>query len=62
MTATVKTLFVEIVKIELQNYKKVSKNMVANTIQHFAGMTPFNKLSIEHWHCICSANGIKYDI
>jgi hypothetical protein len=25
-------------------------------------MTPFNKLSIEHWHCICSANGIKYDI
>jgi hypothetical protein len=57
-----KTLFVEVVKIELSSYTKLSKNMVANTIQHFAEMTPFNKISIEQWHCICSANGVKYDI
>ena len=57
-----KTLFVEVVKIELSNYKKLSKNMVANTIQHFAEMKPFNKISIEQWYCICSANGVKYDI
>jgi hypothetical protein len=56
------SLFVELVKIELSNYKKVSANMVANTIQHFAEMTPFNETSIEQWHCICSANGVKFDI
>ena len=57
-----KTLFVEVVKIELSNYKKLSKNIVANTIQHFAEMKPFDKISIEQWYCICSANGVKYDI
>ena len=56
------TLFVELVKVELSNYKKVSKNMVANTIKHFAEMKPFNTVSIEQWHCICSANKIKFDI
>lgn len=58
----VNALFVELVKVELSNYKKVSKNIVANTIQHFAEMVPFNKVSIEQWHCICSANNIKYDL
>lgn len=57
-----KKLFVELVKIELSNCTRNSKNMVANTIQHFAEMTPFNKISIEQWHCICSSNGVKYDI
>jgi hypothetical protein len=57
-----KTLFVEVVKIELSIYTKLSKNMVANTIQHFAEIRPFNKISIEQWHCICSATGVKYDI
>jgi hypothetical protein len=57
-----KLLFVEVVKIELSNDKRVSENMVKNTIQHFAEMVPFNTISIEQWYCICSANGIKYDI
>jgi hypothetical protein len=55
-------LFVELVKIELSSCKRNSKNMVANTIQHFAEMKPFNQISIEQWHCICSANGVKYDL
>lgn len=55
-------LFVELVKVELSNYKRVSKNMVANTIMHYAEMTPFNNVSIEKWHCECSASGIKYDL
>jgi hypothetical protein len=56
-----KALFVEVVKIELSNYTRLSKNMVANTIQHFAEITPFNKISLAEWHSICSANGVKYD-
>jgi hypothetical protein len=57
-----KALFVELVKIELSKYEKLSKIIVANTIQYYAEMTPFNEISIEQWHCICSSNGIKYDI
>ena len=56
-----KALFVELVKIELSNYKKLNENMVANTIQHFANMLPFNGVSLEQWYCICSNNGIKYN-
>lgn len=59
---TLKQLFVELVKIELSNYGKVSMNMVANTIQFYANMKPFNTISIEQWHCICSANNIKFDL
>jgi hypothetical protein len=59
---TLKALFIELVKIELSNYERVSTNMIANTIQHFAEMSPFNKISIEQWHCICSVNGIKFNI
>lgn len=57
-----KKLFVEVVKIELSNYERISKNMVASTIKYFAEMTPFNMLPIEQWHCICSAAGVKYDL
>ena len=56
-----KALFVEVVKANLSKYETVSANMVANTIQHFAQMTPFNKISIEQWYCICNNNGVKYD-
>lgn len=58
----VKSLFVELVKIELSRYKIKNINMLANTIQYFAEMTPFSCISIEEWYCICSANGVKYDI
>ena len=56
-----KALFVEVVKANLSKYETVSVNMVANTIQHFAQMTPFNTISIEQWYCICNNNGVKYD-
>jgi len=57
-----KSLFVEVVKIELSSYKRVSENMLKNTIQFYAEMMPFNTISIEEWYCICSANNIKYDL
>ena len=55
-------LFVELVKIELNNYKRVSKNMVENTIKFYAIMYGFNKFIIEYWYSVASANGIKYSI
>jgi hypothetical protein len=60
--SALENLFVELVKIELSNYKSLSKNMVSNTIKHFAGFAPFSTVSIEQWHCVCSASGVKYDI
>jgi len=62
ITENVKSLFTEVVKAELSTYKLVSKNIVANTINHFASMTPFNILPIEQWYCICHNKGIKYTI
>ncbi len=61
-TTQLQSLFVELVKIELANYSKLSLNMVKNTIQHFAEMQPFNTISIEFWHTLCSANGVKFSI
>jgi hypothetical protein len=61
-TETLKSLFVEVVKASLSQNVKNSANMVANTIQHFAQMKPFNTISIEQWYCICSANGVKFSI
>jgi hypothetical protein len=57
-----KSLFVEVVKASLSQNVKNSANMVANTIQHFAEMKPFNTISIEQWYSICSANGVKFSI
>ena len=62
MTENLSSLFVELVKIQLKLYPKVSKNILANTILHYAQMTPFNLTPIEKWHSICAINGIKYDI
>lgn len=36
--------------------------MLANTIQYFVEMAGFNQFSIEFWHTVVSANGIKYDV
>lgn len=57
-----KSLFVEVVKASLSKNSKNTKNIVANTIQHFADYAPFNTISIEQWYCICSTNGIKFSI
>jgi hypothetical protein len=58
-TKPLKNLFVELVKIELSNYSKLSKNIVSNTIQHFAELIPFNTISKEEWEQICFNDGIK---
>ena len=57
-----KALFVEVVKAELSKTAYVSKTILEQVIYHYSQYTPFNKISIEQWYCICSINGIKYDI
>ena len=59
---TLQNLFVELVKIELSNYKRVTLNMVANTIKFYSEMAGFNKYASEYWQTVCSANGVKYSI
>jgi hypothetical protein len=54
-------LFVELVKIELSNYKNVTSNMLSNTIQFYANMNSFSMFKIEFWHCVASANNIKFN-
>lgn len=57
-----KSLFVEVVNASLSQNANNTLNMVANTIQHFAQLKPFNTISLHQWHCICSANGVKFSI
>jgi hypothetical protein len=40
-------LFIECIKIELSAYANVSLNILANTIQYYAGLGGFNTKSIE---------------
>ena len=61
-TTNLKSLFVEVVKSSLSQNAKNNANMVANTVKHFAELTPFNTISIEQWYSICSANGVKFSI
>ncbi len=58
----IKSLFVEVVKASLSQNAKNNLNMVANTIKHFAELTPFNTISLAQWHCICSSNGVTFSI
>lgn len=58
-TAKLESLFVEVVKASLYKDVNITANMVANTIKHFASYKPFDMISIERWHCICSAHGVK---
>ena len=48
-----KLLFVELVKIELSNYKSLSDNMINNVVFHFANIKPFTVLSFDEWKVIC---------
>jgi hypothetical protein len=61
-TTSLESLFVEVVKSSLSQNAKNNANMVANTVKHFAELTPFNTISIEQWYCVCSANGVKFSI
>jgi hypothetical protein len=53
-------LFIECIKIELSAYANVSLNILANTIQYYAGLGGFNTKSIEYWHCVVSSAGITF--
>lgn len=52
-------LFVELVKISLSKYKKVTLNMVANNIQFYANLTPFNSVSLNYLTTLCHNKGVK---
>lgn len=52
-------LFIELIKIELGT-SNVSMNILANTIQYYAGLDGFNTKPIEYWYCIVSNAGVKY--
>jgi len=53
------SLFIELVKIELSNYSKVSLNIVLNTIKFYHNLTPFNSVSENYIITLCHNNGIK---
>lgn len=55
------SLFVELININLNNYKKITQNMLENNIQYFAELAGFNLFPIEYWYLICDANNIKFN-
>ena len=68
MTTTVKTqklsveaqnLFIELVTINLSDYKKLSLNMISNTIKFYSNMIPFNNVSENYLITLCYNKGIK---
>lgn len=61
-TTGLQSLFVEVVKASLSQNAKNSVNTVSNTIKYFAQLKPFNTISLEQWHCVCSTNGVKFSI
>lgn len=68
MTTQVKTqklsneaqnLFVELVTINLSSYKKVSFNMIENTIKFYSSLFPFSNVSENYLITLCYNKGIK---
>ena len=68
MTTIVKTqklsteaqnLFVELITINLNAYKKTNLNMIANAIKFYSQLTPFNNVSENYLITLCCNNGIK---
>lgn len=59
LSTEAQNLFVELVQIELSNYKKISLNMISNTIKHFASLIPFNNVSENYLITLCHNSGIK---
>ena len=68
METTVKTqklsveaqnLFVELVTISLNDFKKVSLNMISNTIKFYSEMVPFNTVSENYLITLCHNKGIR---
>jgi hypothetical protein len=52
-------LFVELVNINLSSYKKVSLNMIANTIKFYSELLPFKNVSENYLTTLCHNKGIK---
>jgi hypothetical protein len=56
------TLFVELLNAELSSYKRVSLNMLNNTILFITEKHGFNQYPIEYWYTLASAKGFKYSL
>ena len=59
LSTEAQNLFVELVKINLKSYKKVSLNMISNTIKFYSNMIPFNNVSENYLITLCHNKGIK---
>ena len=59
LSVEAQNLFVELVTINLNNYKKVSLNMISNTIKFYSNMIPFNNVSENYLITLCYNKGIK---
>ena len=59
LSTEAQNLFVELVNIELSNYKRTSLNMVLGTIQFYSNLTPFNNVSFNYLATLCHNKGIK---
>jgi hypothetical protein len=55
-------LFIELLTAELSSFKRVSLNMLNNTILFITDKAGFNQYPIEYWYTLASANGFKYNI
>ena len=59
LSVEAQNLFVELVTINLNDYKKVSLNMISNTIKFYSNMIPFNNVSENYLITLCYNKGIK---
>ena len=59
LSTETQNLFVELVTINLKSYKKVSLNMISNTIKFYSNMIPFNNVSENYLITLCHNKGIK---
>lgn len=54
-------LFIELIKIKLGTSNvSININILANTIQYYAGLDGFNTKPVEYWYCVVSNAGVKY--
>lgn len=59
LSTELQNLFIELVNINLISFKKVSLNMLSNTIKFYSELTPFNTVSKNYLITLCYNNGIK---
>jgi hypothetical protein len=59
LSVEAQNLFVELVNINLSSYKKVSLNMIGNTIEFYSQLIPFNSVSKNYLITLCHNKGVK---